>query len=89
MSISSYIFLRGFSSTTIEKMEVPAETLPVPGATALVATIPVPASPSGGANEIPTGSIPPSSFAPDSVKLPAFSPATNTDGKTSSNFQGR
>ena len=38
----------GRSSTTIAKMLVPALTLPVRGATELVATMPVPASPSGG-----------------------------------------
>ena len=38
---------------TIEKMEVPADTLPVLGATALVAVIPVPASPSAGAKGMP------------------------------------
>lgn len=38
-----------FFRTTIAKMDVPAETLPVPLATALVAAMPVAASPSGGA----------------------------------------
>ena len=40
----------GFSSTTMEKMDVPAETLPVRSATLFVAAMPVPASPSGGHN---------------------------------------
>ena len=39
-------------------MEVPADTLPVRGATALVAVMPVPASPSGGARGIPGQNVP-------------------------------
>ena len=42
----------GRSSTTIANTEVPAETLPERGRTAFVATIPVPASPSGGQSGI-------------------------------------
>ena len=49
MSISSRGPDSGASSTTIAKALVPAETLPVRGAMAWVATMPVPASPSGGA----------------------------------------
>ena len=45
--------LSGFSSTTIAKMLVPTLTLPVRGATAFVATMPVPASPSGGHSGMP------------------------------------
>ena len=41
------------SSTIIAKMLVPALTFPVRGATELVATMPVPASPSGGHMGIP------------------------------------
>ena len=48
MSIISYGFDNSFSNTIIEKEEVPADTLPVRCLTALVATMPVPASPSGG-----------------------------------------
>ena len=46
------------SSTTIAKMLVPALTLPVRGATELVATMPVPASPSGGHIGMPARSSP-------------------------------
>ncbi len=40
------------------KTEVPAETLPVRSATLLVATMPVPASPSGGQSGMPACSSP-------------------------------
>ena len=43
----------GRSSTTIAKMLVPALTLPVRGVTEQVATMPVPASPSGGHSTAP------------------------------------
>ena len=56
MSISGYSFDRGFSKTIMAKTEVPAETLPVRSATLLVATMPVPASPSGGQSGMPAGS---------------------------------
>ena len=72
----------------MEKMEVPAETLPVRGATALVAVMPVPASPSGGAKGMPAGSRPSSMAAPASVRAPAGSPAVRTLGRRSSSFQG-
>ena len=64
------------------KMDVPAETLPVFGATALVATMPVPASPSGGAITAPGWRTPVGSshLAPRSVRTPAFSPALRTLG---------
>ena len=75
-SISGYTRLSGRSSTTIEKMEVPADTLPVRGATALVAVMPVPASPSGGQSGIPAGRCPPKNAAPASVSVPARVPAT-------------
>ena len=57
------------SSTTMAKMLVPALTLPVRGATELVATIPVPASPSGGHTAAPAASAPDgsSNLAPVSV----------------------
>ena len=42
MSISSWTWERFFSKTTMAKMDVPAETLPVRAATALVAVMPVP-----------------------------------------------
>ncbi len=58
MSISSWTRERLFSSTIMAKTEVPAETLPVRGRTALVATMPVPASPSGGQNGMPAASLP-------------------------------
>ena len=47
-----------FSSTAMANTEVPAETFPVRCATLLVATIPVPASPSGGHTGIPAFSVP-------------------------------
>ena len=54
------------------KMLVPALTFPVRGATELVATIPVPASPSGGHIAAPGRSAPvgSSSLAPASVSSP-------------------
>ena len=69
----------------IEKEEVPADTLPVRCLTALVATIPVPASPSGGHIGIPACKWPEGSrrCAPSTVNTPASSPATNTFGKMS------
>ena len=53
--------------------EVPAETFPVRFATLFVATIPVPASPSGGHMGIPAWSLPVASksFAPSLVRVPA------------------
>src|SRR5918997_736739 len=64
------------SSTTMAKMLVPAETLPVRGATELVATMPVPASPSGGHIGMPGSSRPlgSSCFAPAGVSSPAGPP---------------
>ena len=64
------------------KIEVPAETLPVLTATELVATIPVPASPSGGQIGQPDSRVPETSrsFAPSSVREPASSPAHKTLG---------
>ena len=67
------------------KMEVPALTLPVRGATLLVAAIPVPASPSGGQKRIPGCKTPvgSSSRAPASVREPASCPAQSTVGSKS------
>ena len=53
MSISGWTFSSSFSNTIIAKAEVPAEMFPVRLATLFVATIPVPASPSGGQIGIP------------------------------------
>ena len=53
ISIISYGFDNSFSNTIMEKEDVPADTFPVRCFTALVATIPVPASPSGGHTGIP------------------------------------
>ena len=55
------------------KTEVPAETFPVRSAMLLVATIPVPASPSGGQSGMPAGSSPVGSIslAPSPVSVPA------------------
>jgi hypothetical protein len=71
-----------WSSATVAKIEVPALTFPVNGATALVATIPVPPSPSGGHMGIPGFSVPVGSSrrAPDSDRRPAGSPATSGFG---------
>ena len=55
----------------MEKMDVPAETLPVRGPTAFVAVMPVPASPSAGANTMPSDSMPSRRAAPAAVSLPA------------------
>ena len=48
MSISLCSFASLCSSTIIANVDVPADKLPVLGATEFVAVIPVPASPSGG-----------------------------------------
>ena len=58
MSIPSWTRDRLFSSTIIANTEVPAETLPERGRTALVATMPVPASPSGGQSGMPGCKLP-------------------------------
>ena len=83
-SISEWTFWRGFSSTAMAKMEVPADTLPVRGATLLVAAMPVPASPSGGQRGMPGSSAPvgSSSRAPSGVRVPAGSPAISTRGRS-------
>ena len=84
MSISGYAPERGFSSTTIANTLVPAETLPVRAATAFVATMPVPASPSGGAMSAPGLRTPVGSMrrAPSSVSRPAAAPAGRTSGSS-------
>ena len=71
-------------------MLVPALTLPVRGATAFVATIPVPASPSGGQNGMPGRSAPlgSSRAAPSVVNSPAGRPATRTSGSRASSPPG-
>src|SRR4051794_27423312 len=81
-SSSRCIPVSSCSSTTMAKMLVPADTLPVRGATELVATIPVPASPSGGQSGMPGRSRPvgSSSVAPASVSSPAVRPATAIRG---------
>ena len=78
------------SRTTIAKMEVPAETLPVRTRTELVATMPVPASPSGGARTMPGCRVPvgSSSLAPSAVSVPAGVPATSGSGSRSERFHG-
>ena len=90
ISNSSCTFSNAFSKTTIANTEVPADTLPVLTPTEFVATIPVPASPSGGHIGIPASNSPliSNNFAPASVKTPADSPATKTLGKISRIFHG-
>ena len=89
-SSSSWTAFNASFNTTMAKTEVPADTLPVPSLTELVAVIPVPASPSGGQSGIPASSSPvgSSSFAPSSVRTPAFSPAFRTFGRIWRNFHG-
>ncbi len=84
-SSSSCTLASGRSSTTIAKMLVPALTLPVRGATEHVATMPVPASPSGGHSGMPGCSAPDgsSSARPPRVRRPASRPATSTSGSSS------
>ena len=67
-------------------MLVPTLTLPVRGDTAFVATMPVPASPSGGHSGMPGWSVPVGSSraAPSSVSRPASCPARSTSGSRSS-----
>ena len=83
MSISSWTRARLLSSTIIANTEVPAETFAERGRTALVATMPVPASPSGGHSGMPAGSLPLGSisFAPSAVSRPAGRPAGRTLGE--------
>ena len=90
ISISGYTFERAFSSTIMAKTLVPADTLPVRTATALVAAMPVPASPSGGARGMPASRAPvgSSSPAPSAVRAPASAPAGSTAGRMSRSFQG-
>ena len=73
------------------KMLVPALTLPVRGATLFVATMPVPASPSGGQNGMPGCSVPVGSsrFAPSTVSIPASSPAGKTVGNSLTRSTGQ
>jgi hypothetical protein len=89
MSISSWTRARLFSSTIIANTDVPAETFPERGRTAFVATMPVPASPSGGHRGMPAESAPEgsSSFAPAAVSFPAGWPAGRTAGRMSRSFQ--
>ena len=72
------------------KMLVPALTLPVRGATEFVATIPVPASPSGGHMVAPGLSAPVGSSrcAPSGLNSPAGCPATRTGGSSSTSCVG-
>ena len=74
-----------FSRTIIEKDDVPAETLPVRFLTAFVATIPVPASPSGGQSGVPGCNDPDVSrrAAPSGVRHPASAPAVRGSGSMS------
>ena len=88
MSMTLYGLDSSFSNTIMEKDDVPAETLPVRCLTALVATMPVPASPSGGHKGIPGCRLPDSSSkaAPSIVSVPACSPASRIDGSMSFRF---
>ena len=90
MSISRWRLSSAFSRTTMRNTEVPQEMLPLLGATALVATIPVPASPSGGHMGIPGSRAPVGSIrrAPSSVRAPASSPADRTVGRSLARSQG-
>ncbi len=83
-SISICTCSSGRSSTTIAKILVPALTFPVRGLTAPVATIPVPASPSGGHSGMPDSRRPlgSRSAAPARVRAPAARPAGSTSGST-------
>ncbi len=76
-SISGYTLCSSFSKTIIANTEVPADTFPVRLVTLFVATIPVPASPSGGHKGIPGCRFPVGSrsCAPSFVRYPASSPA--------------
>ena len=70
MSSCSYTLDKSCSKTIIANTEVPAETLPVFFITVFVATMPVPASPSGGHIGQPASRVPDGSkiLAPSSVK---------------------
>ena len=70
--------------------DVPTEMLPVRLRTAFVETMPVPASPSGGAMSAPGCSLPvgSSSHAPSFVSWPPEWPARSGCGRISCSFQG-
>ena len=89
ISISLWSAVSGCFKTTIENMEVPADTLPVPCLTLFVAVMPVPASPSGGQSIHPGFRIPEGSRsrAPSLVRYPASSPATRISGRSCLIFQ--
>ncbi|MPN06877.1 hypothetical protein SDC9_154134 [bioreactor metagenome] len=89
-SISRYTRESSRSRTIMPNTLVPTLTLPVRGKTLFVATMPVPASPSGGQSGMPASSAPlgSSSSAPSRVREPARSPATATRGRICSNVQG-
>ena len=71
--------------TTVANTDVPADTFPVPTRTQFVATMPVPASPSGGQRGTPASRSPSSSnhAAPAAVSLPASLPAASGRGSMS------
>ena len=75
--------------TTTALLLVPIEIFPVPGSIEFVHTIPVPMSPSGGQNKMPSSNSPlgSRSSAPSLVNLPAFSPANRTLGRRDFIFQ--
>ena len=84
VTISISLWTESFLSvTTMAKSLVPALTFPVSTLMEFVATMPVPASPSGGAIGIPASRSPSLSriLAPVVVRNPAFFPATSTLGK--------
>ena len=89
ISISLWSAVSGCFKTTIENMEVPADTLPVPCLTLFVAVMPVPASPSGGQSIHPGFRIPEGSRsrAPSLVRYPESSPATRISGRSCLIFQ--
>ena len=80
----------GASSTCIENADVPTLMLPVRLRTAFVLTMPVPASPSGGARSAPGASWPLRSRrrAPSAVRWPAHAPARSTRGRISRSRHG-
>ncbi len=87
ISISLY-GLESVSRTIIANTEVPADTFPVRCFTLLVATIPVPASPSGGHTEFTRLSFPSHQGIGFFCQVPASCPATRTSGIISRNFHG-
>ena len=86
--MSGYQLGNGFSKTKLPNILVPAEIFPLLTLMLFVATIPVPASPSGGQSGMPGTRCPSKSkiFAPSKVNFPASLPTSIIFGNKPSTF---